>query len=55
MASHEPGSIWQLGSKLTGFRYLASQDEDPANAELRPREYLTKAEVEKLIRAAKDG
>ena len=26
-----------------------------ANAELRAREYLTKAEVEKLIKAAKDG
>ncbi len=27
----------------------------PANAELRPREYLTSAEVEKLIKAARDG
>jgi integrase len=27
----------------------------PANAELRQREYLTEAEVEKLIKAAKDG
>jgi type 1 fimbriae regulatory protein FimB/type 1 fimbriae regulatory protein FimE len=27
----------------------------PANAELRAREYLTPAEVEKLIKAAKDG
>src|SRR6516225_5931624 len=27
----------------------------PANAELRTREYLTPAEVEKLIKAAKDG
>lgn len=27
----------------------------PANAELRPREYLTAAEVEKLMHAAKDG
>ena len=27
----------------------------PANADLRSREYLTGAEVEKLIRAAKDG
>ena len=27
----------------------------PANSELRPREYLTEAEVEKLIKAARDG
>ena len=27
----------------------------PANAELRTREYLTPAEVEKLIKAAKEG
>jgi hypothetical protein len=27
----------------------------PANAELRQREYLTEAEVEKLMKAAKDG
>jgi len=27
----------------------------PANGELRPREYLTRAEVEKLIRASRDG
>lgn len=27
----------------------------PANAELRPREYLTPDEVEKLIKAARDG
>jgi integrase len=27
----------------------------PANADLRPREYLTKAEVEKLIKAARTG
>ena len=27
----------------------------PANAELRPREYLTPAEVERLIKAARDG
>jgi type 1 fimbriae regulatory protein FimB/type 1 fimbriae regulatory protein FimE len=27
----------------------------PANAELRPREYLTPAEVERLIKVAKDG
>jgi len=27
----------------------------PANAELRSREYLTPAEIEKLMKAAKDG
>jgi integrase len=45
----------------THLRVIASRNKNrtvpirPANAELRPREYLTPAEVEKLVKAARNG
>jgi integrase len=51
----EPGwCLRRVGSAARGFPATAVAGH-PANADLRPREYLTEAEIEKLIKAAKDG